>query len=235
MTSVTAALERTVDPVVELRGVGRSFPVTPPVHALRGVDLKIDPGEHVAIIGPSGSGKSTLLHVLGCLDRPTAGTYHLDGIDVAQLSDAHRTGLRGQRIGFVFQAFHLMPHRSVRENVEAAALYDGSSRGDRRARVEDAVARVGLEHRIDAIPRTLSGGEQQRVAIARAILSDPSLLLADEPTGNLDRENTAAILALLDGLCEQGMTLIMVTHDTEVAEGAHRVLQMVDGELQDAA
>jgi putative ABC transport system ATP-binding protein len=218
-------------PVVELDGVCRTFPMTPPVQALRSIDLRIGAGEDVAIVGPSGSGKSTLLHVLGCLDRPTAGVYRLDGIDVAELSDAHRTGLRGRRIGFVFQAFHLMVHRTVRENVEAAALYDRTSRSVRRKRAERAIERVGMSHRIDARPRTLSGGEQQRVAVARAILSEPSLLLADEPTGNLDSENTAALVRLFDALRADGMTLVMVTHDDAIAARAERQLHMVDGEL----
>ena len=218
-------------PVVELERVGRTFAATPPVEALREVDLRIDPGEHVAIVGPSGSGKTTLLHVLGCLDRPTVGTYRLDGIDVSALDDGRRTGLRGQRIGFVFQAFHLMPHRTVRENVEAAALYDGTPRDQRRDRAEQAVERVGMSHRLDATPRTLSGGEQQRVAVARAILSGPTLLLADEPTGNLDSENTRSLLALFDDLCEDGMTLAMVTHDAEVSDRAERQLTMIDGRL----
>ncbi len=222
-------------PVIELLGVSRTFPGPPPVEALRALDLQVRRGEHLAVIGPSGSGKSTLLHVLGCLDRPTAGDYLLDGIDVGGLPDRERTGLRGQRIGFVFQAFHLMAHRSVRENVEAAALYDGTPRTLRRERAEDAIARVGLSHRIDASPRTLSGGEQQRVAVARAILSRPSLLLADEPTGNLDTDNTDALLGLLEELCADGMTLVMVTHDDEVARRAGRRVRMVDGLLHEVA
>ena len=231
MTTPETASDR--PPVVDLQGVGRTFEATPPVDALKDVDLQIHPGEHVAIVGPSGSGKSTLLHVLGCLDRPTVGTYRLDGIDVSALDDGRRTGLRGQRIGFVFQAFHLMPHRTVRENVEAAALYDGTPRHDRAERAQQAVERVGMGHRLDATPRTLSGGEQQRVAVARATLSGPSLLLADEPTGNLDSENTRSLLALFDDLCEDGMTLAMVTHDAEVSDRAERQLTMIDGRLHE--
>lgn len=221
------------DPVVALERVSRVFEATPPVHALREVSLEVRRGEHVAIEGPSGSGKSTLLHVLGCLDRPTSGTYRLDGIDVGGLTDAERTGLRGRRIGFVFQSFHLMGHRTVRENVEAAGLYDGTPRRERAERAVAALERVGLGHRIDFTPRRLSGGECQRVAIARALLSEPSLLLADEPSGNLDTANTEAVLDLLEQLCADGLTLLVVTHDEAVSQRAGHVLRMVDGVVKD--
>jgi putative ABC transport system ATP-binding protein len=219
------------DPVVELVDVWRSYDTDPPVHALRGVGLRVCPGDHVAIVGPSGSGKSTLLHVLGCLDRPTRGTYRLDGIDVATLADRELTALRGTRIGFVFQAFHLLAHRTVVENVMLGELYTGGTRSGRRARALEALDRVGLGHRVDFLPTKLSGGERQRVAIARALVGRPSLLLADEPTGNLDTRNTDAILGLFDDLREEGLTLVVITHDDHVSEHAQRVVRIVDGEL----
>ena len=234
-TLPNGAREPGTPPVVAMRGLSRVFDSTPPVHALREVDLDIHRGDYVSIVGPSGSGKSTLLHVMGCLDRPTAGTYHLDGIDVADLTDGERTGLRGQRLGFVFQAYHLMSHRTVRENVEAAGLYDATPRRERRRRAEEALERVGLADRIDFSPRRLSGGECQRVAIARALLTSPSLLLADEPTGNLDTATTASVLDLLEHLCDEGLTLVMVTHDVGVSQRARRVLRMVDGVLEEMA
>ena len=221
--------------VVDLRGVTRVFPTEPPVHALRGIDLVVQPGDHVAIVGASGSGKSTLLNVLGLLDRPTEGIYLLDGIDTALLSDRERAGVRGRRIGFVFQSFHLLSHRSVEENVMLAELYRGESRSGRFDRAVAALERVGLAHRIGFLPTRLSGGERQRVAIARAIVGRPSLLLCDEPTGNLDSENTLSVLALFDQLREQGLTIVVITHDTDVAAHAHRHLRMIDGHLSELA
>jgi putative ABC transport system ATP-binding protein len=219
--------------VVELVDVWRSYDTDPPVHALRGVALRVCPGDHVAVVGPSGSGKSTLLNVLGCLDRPTRGTYRLDGIDVATLADRELTALRGTRIGFVFQAFHLLAHRTVVENVMLGELYTSGSRPGRRARALEALDRVGLTHRVDFLPTKLSGGERQRVAIARALVGAPSLLLADEPTGNLDTRNTDAILALFDGLREEGLTIVVITHDDHVSQHAQRVVRIVDGELSE--
>ena len=219
--------------VVDLRGVTRVFPTEPPVHALRGIDLVVQPGDHVAIVGASGSGKSTLLNVLGLLDRPTDGTYLLDGIDTALLSDRQRAGVRGRRIGFVFQSFHLLSHRSVEENVMLAELYRGESRSGRLDRAVEALERVGLSHRIGFLPTRLSGGERQRVAIARAIVGRPSLLLCDEPTGNLDSENTLSVLALFDQLREQGLTIVVITHDTDVAAHARRHLRMIDGHMSE--
>ena len=218
-------------PVVELRQVSRSFPGTPPVHALREATTTIATGEHVAIVGPSGSGKSTLLHVLGLLDRPTAGSYLLDGIDTADLDDGERAGLRARRLGFVFQAFHLLPHRSAIENVMLGELYRAGRRAARRERAVAALHRVGLGHRVDAHPTTLSGGERQRVAIARALVGAPSLLLADEPTGNLDTATTGSILDLLGELHASGLTLVVITHDDDVARRAQRIVQIRDGVL----
>ena len=172
--------------MVELRGVRRTFGSEPPVEALRGIDLTIYQGDWIAVVGPSGSGKSTLLNILGCLDRPTAGTYLIDGIDAASLSDEQRASLRARRIGFVFQTFHLLGHHTALENVMLADVYSGGERAGRGERAVAALDRVGMGHRRDFLPTKLSGGEQQRVAIARALFGSPSLLLCDEPTGNLD-------------------------------------------------
>jgi macrolide transport system ATP-binding/permease protein len=218
-------------PVLELREVSRTFGSEPPVNALREVDLVVYPGDWVAIVGPSGSGKSTLLNVLGCLDRPTSGTYLIDGIDVAGLSENERTATRARSIGFVFQAFHLLGHRTALENVMLAEMYAGGERAGRRERAQDALERVGMAHRRDFLPTRLSGGEQQRVAIARALLGSPRLLLCDEPTGNLDSVSTESLMLLFDALARQGLTLVVVTHDEGVAAHAQRVVRMVDGEV----
>jgi macrolide transport system ATP-binding/permease protein len=218
-------------PVLELREVSRTFGSEPPVNALREVDLVVYPGDWVAIVGPSGSGKSTLLNVLGCLDRPTSGTYLIDGIDVAGLSENERTATRARSIGFVFQAFHLLGHRTALENVMLAEMYAGGERAGRRERARDALERVGMAHRRDFLPTRLSGGEQQRVAIARALLGSPRLLLCDEPTGNLDSVSTESLMLLFDALARQGLTLVVVTHDEGVAAHAQRVVRMVDGEV----
>jgi ABC-type lipoprotein export system ATPase subunit len=218
-------------PVVELRGISRTFDRDPPVHALRGVDLTIWPGEWLAIVGPSGSGKSTLLNVIGLLDRQTAGTYRLDGVDANDLDDLARAGLRGRRIGFIFQAFHLLPHRTVLENVMLAELYVGAPRKGRRERALEALERVGLGDRADFLPTRLSGGQRQRAAIARSLMAEPSLLLCDEPTGNLDSKSADNVLDILGGLSQDGMTLIVITHDEHVASRADRRVRIMDGEL----
>jgi putative ABC transport system ATP-binding protein len=218
-------------PVVELRGISRIFPTEPPVVALRQVDLKVMPGDHLAVVGASGSGKSTLLNLLGLLDRPTEGSYLLDGLDTSELSDGERAAERGRRLGFVFQSFHLLSHRSAEENVMLAELYRGETRRGRMQRAVAALEVVGLGHRIGFLPTKLSGGERQRVAIARAIVGQPSLLLCDEPTGNLDSQNTTSVLALFDELRERGLTIVVITHDHEVAARAQRRVHMVDGVL----
>ena len=218
-------------PVVELRGVSRTFDRDQPVYALRGVDLSIWPGEWLAIVGPSGSGKSTLLNVLGLLDRQTEGTYRFDGVDVNGLDDLARAGLRGRRIGFIFQAFHLLPHRTVLENVMLAELYVGTPRKGRRERALAALERVGLGDRASFLPTKLSGGQRQRAAIARSLMADPSLLLCDEPTGNLDSKSAANVLDILGDLSREGLTLIVITHDEQVAARAERRVRIVDGEL----
>jgi putative ABC transport system ATP-binding protein len=222
-------------PVVLLDGVGRTFPGPPPVEALHPASLVIERGDYLSIVGPSGSGKSTLLHLLGLLDRPTAGRYELDGVDTTGMSDRHRTALRGQRIGFVFQSFHLLGHRTVVENVLLAMLYNRTPAKDRRDRAVAALERVGLGHRLEATPTTLSGGERQRVAIARALVARPSLLLADEPTGNLDSRTSASVLDLFDELHADGLTLVVITHDGDVSERARRRVRITDGILREEA
>ncbi|MFD0637283.1 ABC transporter ATP-binding protein [Catenulispora yoronensis] len=219
-------------PLLELRRLARTYPGPPPIAALRPTDLTVRVGEHVAIIGPSGSGKSTLLNLLGLLDRPTGGQLLLDGFDTATLNERDRTALRGRRIGFVFQAFHLMPHRTAVENVMLAQLYtDRRRRAERRADAVSALTIVGLEHRLGALPSILSGGERQRVAIARALVNKPALLLADEPTGNLDSRTAKQVLDLLEELVAGGVTLMVITHDPAVAERAQRTVMIQDGEL----
>lgn len=223
------------DPVIELRSVCRVFPSEPPVHALRDVHLRVGRGEYLSIVGPSGSGKSTLLNTLGLLDRPDSGSYRLDGVETTELRDGARTALRGSRIGFVFQAFHLLAHRSAVENVAMAELYRDTDRRHRTRRAEAALARVGLAHRGGFRPDRLSGGERQRVAIARALLGDPALLLCDEPTGNLDRANTNAVLDLFDELNADGVTLAVITHDEDVSGRAARRVRIDDGRLSEEA
>jgi putative ABC transport system ATP-binding protein len=218
-------------PAVELRGISREFGSDPPVYALRNVDLTIAHGESLAIVGASGSGKSTLLNILGCLDRQTSGTYLIDGIDVGELDDDQRAVLRAEAIGFVFQTFNLLAHRSVLDNVMLAEVYRGAPREGRAERAMASLERVGMRDRAGFRPTKLSGGEQQRVAIARALMADHSLLLCDEPTGNLDSVNTDSVLALFDELSAGGLTLIMVTHEENVAQHADRRVRMVDGRL----
>lgn len=222
-------------PVVLLEGIGRTFDTTPPVLALIDVELTVGRGEWIAVVGPSGSGKSTLLNVLGLLDLATAGTYLLNGTDVADLSDAELTAVRGESIGFVFQSFHLLSHRSVIENVMLAEVYGTTRRrfprNGRRERATLALERVGLGHRLDFLPSRLSGGERQRVAIARALVTQPTMLLADEPTGNLDTVTTESILSLFSDLRADDLTIIMITHDNEVAERASRSVRIRDGRL----
>jgi putative ABC transport system ATP-binding protein len=202
-----------------------------PVHALQEVSEEVAKGEHVAVMGPSGSGKSTLLHILGCLDRPSSGSYWFEGREVEKLDDAELTLLRRHRIGFVFQFFHLVPRLTARENVELPMLFAGVPLAARRERADAALLQVGLQPRADHRPDQLSGGERQRVAMARAVVMGPSLLLADEPTGNLDSASGQQVLEMLEGLRAAGLTLIVVTHDPRVARRADRVLSMMDGRV----
>ena len=219
-------------PVIELVGVSRTFPGPPAVTALHPTTLTVHSGEYLAVVGPSGSGKSTLLSLLGLLDRPSTGTYRLDGVDVSALTERERCAIRGGRIGFVFQAFHLLPHRTAVENVMLAQTYHGVPRARRWAAARAALAEVGLSHRCDALPTTLSGGEKQRVAVARALVNSPTILLCDEPTGNLDSANSAVVLDLFDALHDRGFTLVVVTHAADVAARARRVVTVVDGTVR---
>ena len=199
------------------------------VHALRGVSLTVEPADFLAIVGTSGSGKSTLMHLLGGLDRPTGGTLTIGGRDVSTLSPAEMARLRNETVGFVFQAFHLLPRTTARDNVALPLVYRGIRRGERRERAAVMLDRVGLAHRLDHRPNQLSGGEQQRVAIARALVTDPTVLLADEPTGNLDSATGQSVLALLESLNADGVAVVLVTHDRDVAARAHRQIVMRDG------
>jgi macrolide transport system ATP-binding/permease protein len=229
--SPTLGLRPESPTVIELRHVCRQYGTEPAVHALVDVDLSVERGEWLAITGPSGAGKSTILNIIGCLDRPTSGAYFIDGINTTSLTDKQRAGLRSQRVGFVFQSFHLLPYRTVLENVMLAEVYRKRPSRGRRERALAAIRRVGLAHRADFLPTKLSGGERQRVAIARALMGSPSLLLCDEPTGNLDSKNSAAILDFLAELNDDGLTLIVVTHDETVASRASRRVHIVDGTL----
>jgi putative ABC transport system ATP-binding protein len=218
--------------VIELRGVRREYEVGGrPVHALRGIDLVIRPGEYVSVMGPSGSGKSTLLHILGCLDRPSSGSFLLAGEDVGTLPDDALARIRQAKIGFVFQAFHLVPRLSAAGNVELPMIFAGVPRAERAERVTKALGAVGLEARADHRPDQLSGGERQRVAIARSVVMGPSILLADEPTGNLDAASGKEVLALLEGMNASGLTLIVVTHDPSLGERARRRIRLHDGSI----
>ncbi len=218
--------------VLELEDVVRQYPGEPPVRAIDGVSLRIDDGELVAIVGPSGSGKSTLLNLIGTLDRPTSGLVRIDGVDTGELSDAALAGLRSARIGFVFQQFHLLAGMTSVENVATGLLYRGESKRSRRRRSTEALKRVGLGHRLDHTSNKLSGGERQRVAIARALVGDPAIVLADEPTGNLDSRTSEEIIALMHGLHRDGSTIVVITHDRELARGLPRRVSVRDGRLE---
>lgn len=201
----------------------------PPVHALRGIDMDLPKGQFLSIMGPSGSGKSTLMNVIGCLDRPTEGKYMLGGQDVAAMEDAELSKARGRHLGFVFQAFNLIPQLTVQENVAVPLFYQGIPKGERNRRAAVVLDRVELSDRMTHRPGQLSGGQMQRVAIARALVNEPSILLADEPTGNLDTKTGETILALFDELHAQGLTIVMVTHDPSMADRSERVVRLKDG------
>jgi len=221
------------DPVLELRAIEKIYGLgDASLRVLKGIDLSIVEGEYVAIIGPSGSGKSTLLNLLGCLDRPTSGAYLLSGEDVAKFSDRELSRIRNIRIGFVFQSFHLISHLTVHENVELPLFYARMSRAARRERCREVLDRVGLSHRLDHVPAQLSGGERQRVAVARALSNDPALILADEPTGNLDSKTSAEIMELFHDLHTAGRTVVVITHDPEIAAAAPRRVLLRDGLIE---
>jgi putative ABC transport system ATP-binding protein len=233
--SFAALPEYGVAPILRLRDVSKVYATgSVQVEALRGVSMEVARGEYVAIMGPSGSGKSTLMHILGCLDVPTTGSYDLAGEDVSTMTEAALATVRNRQIGFVFQQFNLLASLPAWRNVELPLCYTGMGRAERKERAVSALKRVGLGDRVDHRPGELSGGQQQRVAVARALVTDPSLILADEPTGNLDSHSSADVLALFAELHGQGRTIVLITHEREVAESAQRVVRILDGEIDPA-
>lgn len=219
-------------PIAELVGVSVTYPSNPPVEALQSCDLSIEAGQYVAIMGPSGSGKSTLLNVLGMIDVPTEGSYHFEGEPTSEFDERVRCAIRAHRIGFVFQSFHLVSYRTALENVEMGLLYQRVARSERRERAAAELERIGLAHRMLALPPEMSGGERQRVAIARATVRNPALLLCDEPTGNLDTTNGKQILDLVDELHRGGLTIVVITHDRQVGRRAQHVIELRDGRVR---
>jgi len=219
--------------VISLRGITRDFQLgAQTVHVLKGIDLDIQQGEYVALMGPSGSGKSTLMNLLGCLDTPTAGSYHLAGRDVSRMDDNDLAAVRNKEIGFVFQTFNLIPRQTALQNVALPMVYAGASKEARTERAEEALRQVGLEDRMDHRPNQLSGGQRQRVAVARALVNTPSMILADEPTGNLDSTTSVEIMKLFDDIHKAGNTLVVVTHEEDIAQHAHRIIRLRDGVIE---
>ena len=218
------------DKIIEIKGLKRDFAVgSEIVKALKGVDVSVMKNEYLAMMGPSGSGKSTLMNLLGCLDTPTGGAYNLNGTDVSSLKDDDLAEIRNKEIGFIFQTFNLLPRLTALENVSLPLVYAGYNSEDRKRKAQDVLEKVGLGDRLDHRPNQLSGGQRQRVAVARALVNDPSIILADEPTGNLDSKTSLDIMRLFEEIHEMGNTLIVVTHEEEVASYAHRILRLRDG------
>ncbi len=218
--------------LIELTGITKVYKIGKvEVHALRGVDLRIEAKEYISIMGPSGSGKSTLMNIIGCLDSPSAGGYRLEGMPVHEMDDNRLAEIRNRKIGFVFQTFNLLPRATALHNVELPLIYSGISASKRRVQAEGALDKVGLSDRKHHRPNELSGGQRQRVAIARALVNNPSLILADEPTGNLDSKTGREIMEILDELNKAGNTIILVTHEKEIAEHASRVVRILDGNI----
>ena len=219
--------------VISLRGITRDFQLgAQTVHVLKGIDSDIQQGEYVALMGPSGSGKSTLMNLLGCLDTPTAGSYHLAGRDVSRMDDNDLAAVRNKEIGFVFQTFNLIPRQTALQNVALPMVYAGASKEARTERAEEVLRQVGLEDRMDHRPNQLSGGQRQRVAVARALVNTPSMILADEPTGNLDSTTSVEIMKLFDDIHKAGNTLVVVTHEEDIAQHAHRIIRLRDGVIE---
>ncbi len=219
-------------PIIQLSDVWKIYPIGPGVPALRGIELTVRAGQYIAITGPSGSGKSTMLNILGCLDKPTSGRYFLGGQDVSHMSDNELSQIRNLRIGFVFQSFNLIPWMTVAQNIEVPLVYQGTSRADRHRISAELAARVGLEHRLDHRPTELSGGQRQRIAIARALANDPLVILADEPTGNLDSRTGQEIMSIFDDLNRRGCTIVAVTHEDHIAAHAERMVAIGDGLIE---
>ncbi len=219
--------------LIKIRDIRRNFPLgTETVYVLKGIDLDIDKGEYVAFMGPSGSGKSTLMNLLGCLDTPTSGTYILNNRDVSSMSDDELADVRNTEIGFVFQTFNLLPRTTALDNVALPMVYAGASKSERHKRAEEVLTDVGLSDRMDHKPNQLSGGQRQRVAVGRALVNKPSIILADEPTGNLDSKTSVEIMALFDDIHAAGNTVILVTHEEDIAAHAHRIIRLRDGVIE---
>jgi putative ABC transport system ATP-binding protein len=219
--------------IIEIKGITRDFPLgSEIVHVLKGIDLNINKGEYVALMGPSGSGKSTLMNILGCLDTPTSGSYILNGKDVSKMPDDELAGIRNKEIGFVFQTFNLLPRTTALDNVALPMVYAGYKKPDRNARATEVLTQVGLADRMDHKPNQLSGGQRQRVAVARALVNRPSIILADEPTGNLDSKTSVEIMNLFNEIHANGNTVILVTHEEDIAAYAHRIIRLRDGVIE---
>lgn len=222
-----------MDLIIKIRNITRDFPMgNDIVKVLKGIDLDIERGEYVALMGPSGSGKSTLMNLLGCLDTPTSGSYELNGKDVSNMTDDELAEIRNKEIGFVFQTFNLLPRTTALENVALPMIYAGVSKKDRTERAQEVLTQVGLADRMDHKPNQLSGGQRQRVAVGRALVNSPSIILADEPTGNLDSKTSVEIMNLFNKIHQDGNTVILVTHEEEIAENAHRIIRLRDGVIE---